>query len=165
MSKSFDYQLYLNNHINAVKFLYEKLTGNKLLQHDESKFSDEEFIPYREYWYGDKDDPKVRLDFDYAWLHHQHNNPHHWQYWILKNDDEVDCPLEMPKQYVAEMVSDWASFALVSGDLTKFTDWWESHKSHIILHDNTHAYVEYVLVPQMVQILNKEIPFYGHEEV
>src|SRR5947207_278928 len=25
--------------------------------------------------------------FDGAWLHHQHVNKHHWQHWVLRNDD------------------------------------------------------------------------------
>lgn len=78
--------------------------------HDMSKLSEEEFSPYAEYFYLDGED-KNSDAFDYAWLHHIHNNPHHWQYWVLINDEDGTKALEMPKEYVIEMILDWWSFS------------------------------------------------------
>ena len=67
--------------------------GEKLVNHDQSKYDEEEYEAYDDYFYGkegkDEDDIAV-IDnaFDYAWLHHIHHNPHHWQYWVLVNDDD-----------------------------------------------------------------------------
>jgi len=57
--------------------------------HDLSKFRLSEFISYAKYFRGGKspNDEKHDIDFDYAWLHHQRRNKHHWQYWILMNDN------------------------------------------------------------------------------
>jgi hypothetical protein len=45
--------------------------------------------------------------FDRAWLAHQHRNPHHWQHWLLREDDGKTKVLLMPVEYVDEMVADW----------------------------------------------------------
>lgn len=115
--------------------------------HDDSKFSITEYGPYDAYFYGEKDEDA----FNRAWLHHIHENPHHWQHWLLMNDDgkyrdpAKVVPLEMPKVYALEMVADWWSFSWRSGNLTEVFDWYEEHKDNIILHPNTRSYVEYVL--------------------
>ena len=55
----------------------------------------EEYFAYATYFYGKKTS-QVEKNFDYAWLHHQKENPHHWQYWLLHNDDEGLVALEIP---------------------------------------------------------------------
>jgi hypothetical protein len=75
------------------------------LLHDMSKLLPSEFIPYAHYfygtwmkeseWHGDVrnyvpyscTEMGVSKAFDLAWLKHQKRNPHHWQYWLLTNDD------------------------------------------------------------------------------
>ena len=87
------------------------------IAHDISKFTPTEWFPYVETFYGDKPSPrdhsgaydplKIGGDFDYAWLSHQHNNPHHWQYWMLRGDDGWTKTLPMPHKYRLEMLCDW----------------------------------------------------------
>ena len=60
---------------------------------------------------------EVEDRFDAAWLHHQHNNPHHWQHWLLREDDGGTKALEMDHLYVVEMVCDHWAFSWVKGDL------------------------------------------------
>lgn len=76
----------------------------RLVIHDWSKMSRAEWGPYVRYFY--TDDP-VQLYFDRAWLHHQHRNPHHWQHWLLREDDGDLKTLPMPEGLVREMVADW----------------------------------------------------------
>jgi len=59
------------------------------LIHDWSKFLPSEFFPYTRYFRGGKspNDEPHGIDFDYAWLNHQRRNKHHWQYWVLMNDN------------------------------------------------------------------------------
>ena len=115
--------------------------------HDDSKRSLTEYGPYDAYFYGEKDEDA----FNRAWLHHIHENPHHWQHWLLMNDDgkyrdpDKVIPLEMPRVYALEMVADWWSFSWRSGNLMEMFDWYEEHKDNIILHPNTRRYVEDVL--------------------
>lgn len=97
------------------------------IMHDMSKFMPDEFIPYARYFYGNYKSYKelhgdqrlvfllsnclskedVKKDFDIAWLKHQKRNPHHWQWWILHLDDGWEKILEMPDEYIKEMVADW----------------------------------------------------------
>ena len=60
------------------------------LVHDLSKFLPDEWFPYASYFYDPAPDgghrPRQKEAFDLAWLKHQHRNPHHWQYWILRED-------------------------------------------------------------------------------
>src|SRR5438445_12020655 len=75
----------------------------RLVIHDWSKFLPCEWFPYARSFYGGPwptlqeasvqcpgysgpTKQSVRLDFDRAWLHHQHFNPHHWQHWVLRED-------------------------------------------------------------------------------
>ena len=47
---------------------------------------------------------KRKEDFNVAWNHHQKNNPHHWQYWILTNSDGSTKVLDMPYENIIEMM-------------------------------------------------------------
>lgn len=101
MYKHWLYLKYLLRHKYFV-FLAGLATGAplwRLLVHDWSKFLPAEWFPYVEYFYGSKyedsktyndiaDAKQVRQEaFDRAWLHHQRMNPHHWQYWVLMDDN------------------------------------------------------------------------------
>ena len=158
---SIKYNEYLEDHINGVRKGYQwleekfpdyisKLMGpyasnpmSLLSMHDQSKYGDEEYIAYDRYFYGNKSF-KVVQDFNYAWLHHIHRNPHHWQYWILVHDDEPEEILEMPTWYVVEMICDWWSFSWKSGNLHEIFEWYEKHKG-MKLNPKTREVVEDIL--------------------
>ena len=114
--------------------------------HDQSKYSKEEYDAYDNYFYGNRSYEVVR-EFNVAWLHHIHNNPHHWQYWILHNDnpDEGMILLDMPDEYILEMICDWWSFSWTKGDLYEIFNWYNERKSYIKLSDETREKVEGVL--------------------
>ena len=80
--------------------------------HDESKFSEEEFEPYAQKWFGDK---KRTREYDLAWEHHYFNNEHHPEYW----DGE-----DMPYIYILEMICDWGSFSIDKGDINELSDFY-----------------------------------------
>lgn len=116
-------------------------------QHDASKNSRDEYEAYDAYFYGNNQSYQVVEDFKYAWLHHIHNNPHHWQYWILNNDDpkEGEVILDMPDCYIVEMICDWWAFSWKKGDLTSIFDWYDAHKDYMKLSKYTRNKVEYYL--------------------
>ena len=87
----------------------------------------------------------VKHGFDLAWLHHQHNNPHHWQHWLLREDDGNMKALEMPFNYVVEMICDWWSFSWTNGNLYEIFDWYKENKPKMLLHKNTEKLVEQIL--------------------
>lgn len=174
------YDKYLEEHISGVKKAYEWLKKHMpdefedidsvknwdISEHDKSKFSEEEYEAYDAYFYGNKT-AKVMKEFDKAWLHHIHNNPHHWQYWILIEDDPkptVEVPrgvssgnyptiintntfkcLEIPKHYILEMISDWWSFSWKTGNLFEIFDWYENHRGTIHMNQKSRDDVERIL--------------------
>jgi hypothetical protein len=147
------YTQYIIDHKENVQKAYLWLKEHGIIElaideqiniHDMSKYTEEEYDPYDAYFYGRKT-KKVQEDFDYAWLHHIHANPHHWQYWLLVNDEDGTYALEMPENYVIEMISDWWAFSHKSGNLYEIFDWYKSKKKNMILHENTKKLVEEIL--------------------
>lgn len=166
------YNEYLHEHISNVNKGWNWMADHQMIPppysfasyqiplHDHTKWNPEEYEAYDDYFYGkegkDEDDIAV-IDsaFDYAWLHHIHNNPHHWQYWVLINDEDGTKALEMPNEYVYEMIADWWAFSWRSGNLKEIFDWYDSHKEKMILHEKTRKLVESVLT-KMLDILGEE---------
>lgn len=164
MSKKYDE--YLMEHITNVQTAYQWLKnhfpnyfedpekGTPLIDvtafHDNSKLSPEEYDAYDKYFYGNNKSFSVVNDFNKAWLHHIHNNPHHWQHWVLLEDDPRNpnnnyiC-IEMPRVYVLEMISDWWSFSWKVGNPYEIFNWYDDHKKTMKLHDNTRKLVESIL--------------------
>ena len=159
MSKEYDEYLYehiahvnnaydwLRKHLADVAAPYGGFSALLYLgQHDESKYSYEEYNAYDTYFYGEKT-KEVKENFNYAWLHHIHENPHHWQHWVLINDnpEEGIIALDIPYKYVIEMICDWWSFSWKTGNLYEIFDWYNNHKKYMILSKNTRELVEQIL--------------------
>ena len=161
MSKAYDD--YILEHRTAVREAFEWLEENIPqvtagceeagwrigYEHDQSKLSAEEYDAYDRYFYGGNKSHKVVEDFNYAWLHHIHNNPHHWQHWVLLEDDPTGSErfkaLPMPYDYIVEMICDWWSFSVRSGNLREIFDWYNAHKDKMIVHADTKKQVERIL--------------------
>lgn len=121
------------------------------LLHDLSKFRPSELLPYARSFNNSDGSPRsdrpedVRDAFDYAWLLHIHRNPHHWQYWVLREDDGDLKALPMPEEYVREMVADWIGAGLAQGHGNDVLPWYEKNKDKMILHPETRIRVEFLL--------------------
>lgn len=166
---SLKYDEYLEEHINNVKKGFEWLKTNTpnvfadeahiyecesiILEHDKSKYDRYEYQAYDAYFYGNKSYQVVK-DFNYAWLMHIHKNPHHWQHWILNNDDpeEGEKILDMPLDYIIEMICDWWAFSWKKGDLTEIFKWYEEHKDYMKLSCYTRDRVESILTKIKVKL-------------
>ena len=157
---SLEYDQYLKEHIQNVKRGLEwmrdnlELTGDDITDaimeadnHDHSKWGTSEYDQYDKYFYGGNRSYQVVLNFNYAWLHHQHRNPHHWQYWVLVNDDPEEGmkALPMPMRYIYEMIADWWTFSWKNGNLFEIFNWYDAHKDYIILTPSTRLIVENLL--------------------
>lgn len=158
---SFQYDQYLERHRSNVKRGFDWLSENlpeitkgatnagwnAEFAHDKSKDEPDEYEPYDAYFYGNNRSYQVVQDYQKAWLLHIHRNPHHWQHWILINDDpkEGEIVLEMPYDYILEMICDWWSFSWHSGDLYEIFKWYEDHSKYIKLAQTTKITVEYIL--------------------
>lgn len=158
---SYQYDQYLNQHKSNVKKGFDWIRDNLPelirtgfdfewqmgLNHDYSKTEQDEYDAYDAYFYGGNRSFSVVQNFRIAWLLHIHRNPHHWQYWILINDDpeEGEVLIEIPYNYILEMICDWWAFSWAKGDLNEIFPWYEDHKNHIRLHPNTRDTVESIL--------------------
>ena len=115
--------------------------------HDASKSNPDEYEAYDAYFYVRNKSHAVVEAFNKAWLLHIHRNPHHWQYWVLNNDDpdEGEVVLEMPFNYIIEMICDWWAFSWQKGDLSEIFSWYDDHQAYIKLHPKTRQTVEDIL--------------------
>jgi len=125
--------------------------------HDWSKFRPSEFIPYAKHFYGINRDEQAKKEkvegydksidrqddlFNRAWLYHIHRNKHHWQYWLLVQDEDKNTALEMPDKYRKELLADWhgAGKAITGKNNTK--EWYLKHKGKYQFHPNTIKWIE-----------------------
>jgi hypothetical protein len=115
----------------------------RLVIHDWSKTSLAEWLPYVRSFYGKQGrTPEVRAAFDAAWLHHQHRNPHHWQHWLLREDDGDTKALRMPPKLVREMVADWMGAGRAITGRWEVATWYAANAHKMILHPDVRAQVE-----------------------
>ena len=113
-----------------------ELFNEMIDEHDDSKFSEEEFEPYAQKWFGDG---QKTPEYEEAWKHHWTNNEHHPEFWLGE---------DMPYIYILEMLCDWGSFSMKSGDLNELSDFYfneakdDEEKN---LSDNTKIIIEEIL--------------------
>lgn len=173
MSK--DYDEYLKEHIENVKKgckwllenipeifpetykQYPEVIEGHFDMHDKSKFSVEEYEPYDDYFYREKT-LAIEKAFNFAWLHHCHENCHHWQYWVIIGDTPMDGVrgLDMPVICIIEMICDWWSFSWKSGNLMEIFDWYQSYKNWMILSGATRIQVENILDKMYIALKRNE---------
>jgi len=129
--------------------------------HDLSKFRPSEWFPYAKHFYAPNGQSmrSARRDktgyykltdtgdtaFDFAWLLHQKRNLHHWQWWVLPEDNGGVKVLEMQEVYAREMVCDWIGAGLAQGHGRDILPWYEKNKHKMRLHPNTRVLVENML--------------------
>jgi len=117
--------------------------------HDWSKLWPDEWLPYARYFYGEPgatsgSDPA----FDLAWLLHQKRNKHHWQWWVLQEDDGGTKILPMPDRYRREMLADWRGAGRAQGYGNNTPEWYEANKKKMQLHPDTRKWIEEMLALQ-----------------
>lgn len=103
-----------------------------------------EYDAYANYFYGEQTE-EVKQAFDRAWLAHIHANPHHWQHWMLQNDEDGLILLDMPYVFQIEMICDWWAFSWKENKLEEIFTWYEKNKAGILLSDKTRNTVESIL--------------------
>lgn len=132
------------------------------LNHDHSKTEPDEYEAYDAYFYGGNRSFDVVQNFNKAWLLHIHRNPHHWQHWVLINDEpnEGEIIIQMPINYIVEMICDWWAFSWSKGDLTEMFSWYEERKNYIKMHKNTRKTVEDIFA-KIKEALNNDLSHHG----
>ncbi|WP_080846507.1 DUF5662 family protein [Cytobacillus gottheilii] len=110
--------------------------------HDLSKFSPKEFFPYAKKFFSDGElNQEDEMKWKYAWLHHQHKNKHHAEYWVV--DPQNKTALPMPKKYLIEMVCDWRSFSRSWGRKVKPST--VDPSARLVLHPDSRKELEIIL--------------------
>ena len=145
--RDLEYKKYIDNHIANVKKCYLKYgkelcdrlgVDTELLEqmvedHDQSKYSKDEFDGYRSWFYPtleeeNQDNRNFRKSkFDVAWLHHLRNNAHHPEFWVYINDEGVPKCHPMDPIHIAEMLLDWAAMGIAKGDTAY--EYWKNNMS------------------------------------
>lgn len=140
MLKNWKYLKYIFWHKLCV-YQYGRKVGLPVLQlliHDWQKFMPSEWVPYREFFYGERDhDAFLR-----AWNHHLKYGPHHWQYWVLIKDDGTTKCLPMPDKYRREMVADWRGAGRAITGKEDALKWYTERREGISLHKDTRRWLE-----------------------
>ena len=168
-----EYENYLTNHISNVQKAFEVCDKEKLKeltnltdedledleyqisQHDDSKYESEEWDAYLDWFYPeDENAEKDEYAYDCAWIHHCHNNPHHFQYWLCFNDDGTAKPIDMPLNYIIEALCDWHSFSAQNPD-SSAKKWWEEHRDVFNMTDKTKEWFD-ILTPLFETPLTNE---------
>lgn len=138
--------------------LYEKIRDG----HDDSKYENEEFESYRRKFFPrDGEKPISDYEFNKAWLHHIHNNPHHPEYWIYQDYEELKSKgkaqifyYPMDDDAIIEMLCDWIAMSYKFNN--KVYDWYKESNKGDILNEDTRFIVEEIL---------KAIKRYDEEEL
>ena len=165
IAKKEEYMRYIKEHVNNVIRAFDEFSNNewlgkgmdseirqavanlienrKIPNHDASKYSDEEFEPYRRHFHSvdalEKEESEE--DFEEAWKHHYTTNSHHFEHWI----DSEGNPTEMDLESIIEMVCDWEGMSYKFGGSAK--SWFDENKDKkVILHPNTKEKVEKILL-------------------
>ena len=158
--KEKQYKKYLKKHLKYIKKAYKKLIHNpniyllvdkeilnklyqRVLNHDKSKFSSEEFDYYRKYYFPINNNEKEEnlKDYEKALEHHYQNNSHHWQHrqekktFNIYNDEEI---LD-----VLENLLDWVAVGYDFKNTAK--EYYDKNKDKIILCKEEKIYLEHIL--------------------
>jgi len=162
MQRYLSYMKYVTIHrwFVMVECFREGLIWQGLI-HDLSKYRPTEFIPYAKFFYdpnGIKRTVREKsgyykptdtgdVAFDYAWLLHQKRNKHHWQWWILPEDEGGIKTLSIPANYIKEMICDWRGAGRAQGvkDWQNPSRWYEINKHKMQLHGETRKNIEMFL--------------------
>lgn len=145
---------YVDKHKKYVKMAFElllprlsekfNLTGEQITElkqqidvHDNSKYSEDELIPYANYFFGEKNDAAAK-EFKAAADLHKSRNAHHPEFWQKRGEI-------MPLNFVIEMVCDWWAFSLINNAPTKTLMWYEMNKKKLNLSPETTKTVEQIL--------------------
>lgn len=150
------YKNYIAEHVGNVKLANEqygkalciilgvnpKDVNDLVAKHDQSKFLDGEFDSYRQFFYPEDGEEKNKQLFDLGWLFHQNRNPHHPEFWILRDGHNIRI-MDMPKKYIVEMLLDWAAMGYKFKDTAY--NYYQKEGSKKPFSDNTRKLVESVI--------------------
>jgi len=123
------------------RMLFQGLPLWLALAHDCDKLWPDEFIAYAR-GYAHRGQMKYQKGdaFFRAWHKHQRRSKHHWQSWLVVDDDGTTTALEMPALYRREMLADWRAAAEAADTTAAW--WYMTNHERLNLHPLTRLWVE-----------------------
>lgn len=147
--KEKQYKKYIEEHRENVRTAFSELTlkldldnelyielFKRILEHDLTKYSEEEFDAYRKTFYPINQEEKdsAKEDFKKAWEHHWQNNDHHWEH--RQNDTEFTEETELA---ILENVCDWLAMGY------RPIEYYNKNKDKIQLPEKQIEFLEQIL--------------------
>lgn len=121
------------------------------IEHDLSKYSPTELKTGFKYYQGYRspiDAQKEAEGLSESWLHHKGRNRHHWEYWIDNGPHGVH-PVEMPFNYVCEMLCDRIAASMIYQKENYRDDsawqYYKKSRDHIMMAPRTRKELEFLL--------------------
>lgn len=153
MEKLFKHLKTISTHKKYVRKLCFKMgIYRQGICHDLSKYSPTE-LSIAKYYSGTKSphqNCRDELGYSPSWIHHYHNNKHHYQYWQDQDEQDNNIPLKVPYKYVIEMFCDrvgackaYNKDKYTTGDALKYYE--KNTKGHNVLHKETEVLLEVLL--------------------
>lgn len=152
-----------------------KRVGIDILDHDKSKYEDDEFYAYRRKHHptslenNERDEnilEKVDNDYEIAWEHHYKHNYHHPEFWrfvtlepdgtIIHQENRLDVATPMPLYAIIHMISDWQGmFYKYPEGGQSCVDWYnrDSHSERMSMN------------PATLELVNKLLEFIFNQKV
>ena len=151
-----EYYEYIKEHKQNVKKCFNKyadilhefldcnmdILKDNVEKHDDSKFSFEECENYRQFFFPTILETTDKNKMNIGWLNHIHLNKHHWNHWVIVDSDGITA-LDMPVEYIAEMLLDWAAMGLKFNNSTK--DFYKNNKDKMVLSPNTMLLIDRII--------------------
>lgn len=121
------------------------------LLHDLSKYSIVEFwsgVKYHQGYRSPIDAEKEDKGYSLGWLHHKGRNKHHWEYWLDNVNGAIE-PIEMPVNFVVEMICDRIAASMIYMK-DSYTDasalnYFMNGYDYVIMHQSTKDLTQHIL--------------------
>ena len=150
INKTREYLNYLEEHFDNIRKAFQELSvacdgmtwvgddntwhtlRHEVCHHDISKFSTEEFVPYRNRFFPlDTTTEEDKDTFNKAWIHHYEVNEHHWEYINRLSDETTNNKPGLIERYLIHMLVDWTAMGYKFGDTAQ--EYYEQNKHKILL--------------------------------
>ena len=142
------------NGLLADDFFYWTIEGN-IENHDASKIEADEFYPFCQWFYPEPNAVKRVKYFLHGVNRHIRRNKHHPEYWVVIDADAKQTILDMPTEYIIEMMMDWCAISIAFEN--KPSEWYDSKGPKKIMSRDTLNFVDkwmptidriYTLIPK-----------------
>ena len=139
------------------------------LLHDLSKFNPKEFWTSVKYYQGNRSPIEAEKEdkgYSYAWLHHWHNNKHHWLHWVDFDVNQKLTPYQIPYRYVIEAICDWIGAGKAyKGKKFNWSEPYEYYRDHTRINEEISSKIFHPKTRYLYDTILTDIKDKGIEKV